>query len=50
MAALRANPIARAVKRADIMHNSDLTRLDAVTPKDEERVRKYKAALEILGD
>lgn len=50
IASLRSNPIARAVKRADLLHNSDLSRLDTVTLKDEERVRKYKAALAILDD
>lgn len=43
------NPIARAVKIADLRHNSDLTRLDAVTERDLERIEKYKAALALLG-
>lgn len=50
IASLRSNPIARAVKRADLLHNSDLSRLDTVTLKDEERGRKYKAALAILDN
>lgn len=45
---LKANPIARAVKIADLTHNSDLTRLDHVTEKDLLRAEKYKKALEIL--
>lgn len=45
---LRANPIARTVKIADLRHNSDLTRLDAVSEPDLRRVEKYKQALEIL--
>ena len=43
------NELARAVKIADLRHNSDLTRLDDVTPADRERVAKYARALELLG-
>ena len=46
--ALAKNPVARAVKRADLHHNSDLTRLDRVTPKDLERAEKYRRAIELL--
>lgn len=46
---IKKNPVAAAVKRADLMHNSDLTRLDVVTERDLERVEKYKKALEILN-
>lgn len=42
------NPIARAVKTADLMHNMDLTRLEKVTEKDLERVQKYRKALDVL--
>ena len=42
------NKIARAVKIADLKHNSDLTRLDTVSEKDIERSKKYAAAVEIL--
>lgn len=45
---LKENSIARKVKIADIMHNSDETRLDEITIKDIERINKYKKALEIL--
>jgi len=45
---IKTNPIATAVKIADLKHNSDLTRLDDVTGKDIERVQKYSKALEIL--
>jgi len=45
---IKTNPIARAVKLADLRHNSDLTRLDAVTPKARERAQKYARAIEIL--
>ena len=45
---LKDNPIARAVKLADLTHNSDMSRLPAVTEKDLERVEKYKQAITIL--
>ena len=45
---LSKNPLARKVKRADLQHNSDLTRLDEVTDKDRARVAKYAQALELL--
>ena len=47
---IKKNPVAAAVKRADLMHNSDLTRLDVVTEKDLQRAEKYKKALEILSE
>ncbi|MBQ3284781.1 MAG: GTP pyrophosphokinase [Ruminococcus sp.] len=46
--ALADNPIARKVKKADLKHNSDLSRLDTVDEKALERVEKYRKALEIL--
>ena len=45
---VKADPIARAVKLADLKHNSDLSRLEKVTPKDIERCEKYKKAINIL--
>ena len=45
---LKKNPIAKAVKLADLKHNSDLTRLDAVDEKTLKRVGKYKCAMKIL--
>lgn len=50
VAALRSNPIARAVKRADLMHNGDEGRLDEITPKDRERRQKYRSALIMLDE
>ena len=47
---IKENPVARAVKRADLKHNSDLTRLDTVDEKAIKRVEKYKEALAILGE
>ena len=50
VAQIRKNPIARTVKLADLRHNSDLTRLNHVTPKDLERVEKYRKAIAILTE
>ena len=48
VAKLRNNPVAKAVKLADLAHNSDPTRLDAIDEKAEERFDKYKKAIAIL--
>ena len=48
--AIRRNPIARAVKLADLRHNSDLTRLDRVTEADLRRLETYRQAMAILGE
>lgn len=48
VAAIKPNPLARAVKIADLTHNSDLTRIDVVTDAALERYNKYLAALEFL--
>lgn len=48
VAKLKNNPIARAVKLADLRHNSDLSRLDEMDEKAESRLEKYKAAIELL--
>ena len=45
---IKTNPIAKAVKLADLKHNSDMSRLDRITPTDEERAKKYKQAIELL--
>lgn len=45
---LAPNPIARAVKMADLRHNSDLTRLDEVDEFALCRNEKYRQALEYL--
>ena len=49
IANIKLNPIAKVVKLADLKHNSDLSRLDIVTPKDKERVNKYMKAIELLN-
>ena len=50
VAKIKTNDIAKAVKIADLKHNSDLTRLDNITDKDLERIKKYQEALELLKD
>ena len=45
---LKSNPAARAVKLADLDHNSDTTRLDTVTQHDLDRLEKYKRARRII--
>ena len=50
VAKIKTNDIAKAVKIADLKHNSDLTRLDNITDKDLERVKKYQETLELLKD
>lgn len=46
--ALKKNPIAKAVKLADLRHNSDLTRLDCIDDAARRRVEKYRAAIALL--
>ena len=48
VARIKANPIARAVKLADLRHNSNISRLDKVGTSDFERVEKYKKAINLL--
>lgn len=45
---LSQSPIAKKVKIADLLHNSDETRLEKITVKDVARREKYKKALEFL--
>ena len=46
--AIKSNPVAKAVKLADLRHNSDLTRLDYIDEKALERRNKYLQAIELL--
>lgn len=48
IAAIKQNPIAKAVKLADLRHNSNISRLDVIDEKAYERRRKYLEALEFL--
>ena len=47
---IKKNPVAKAVKLADLRHNSDLTRLESTDEKAKERAEKYKAAISLLSD
>lgn len=42
---IKANPVARAVKIADLKHNSDLSRLDSISEEDLIRAEKYRRSL-----
>ncbi len=46
---LKNNPIARAVKLADLKHNSDLSRYDTIDNQAIKRTAKYQQAIEILS-
>ena len=48
--AIKHNPIARAVKLADLAHNSDTSRLDEIDGRALERCEKYKKAIQILTE
>lgn len=48
VALIKDNPVAKAVKIADLKHNSDLTRLDIVDQKALQRAEKYKKAIALL--
>ncbi len=48
VAALKHNPIARAVKLADLRHNSDPARLDHIDDRMRARFSKYAAAIALL--
>ncbi len=44
-----SNPIGRRVKLADLLDNSDLSRISKTTLKDYERLEKYRRAIEIIN-
>lgn len=48
VAALKPNPITKAVKLADLAHNSDTTRLESVSDADKQRLEKYAQAKALL--
>ncbi len=50
VAEIKKNPIARAVKLADLQHNSDLSRLDIVDEKALKRKEKYTEAILLLTE
>ena len=47
---IKENPIAKAVKLADLKHNSDLTRLDSIDEKALTRREKYLKAMALLEE
>lgn len=47
---INKNPIAKAVKLADLMHNSDTSRLDVVDEYALKREEKYKKAIDYLNN
>lgn len=47
---VKQNPVAAAVKLADLRHNSDLSRLDAVNEKALARQEKYLQAIKLLTE
>jgi len=45
---IKTNPLAKTVKLADLLHNSDISRLKNVSSEDYQRVEKYKKAMNFL--
>ena len=45
---LSVSPIARAIKMADLRHNSDVHRMKGLAPKDHIRIEKYHKAYAFL--
>ncbi len=50
VARIKGNDTARTVKLADLMHNSDLTRLDEIDEAARKRAEKYSAAIQLLTE
>lgn len=50
IAEIKKDPIARAVKMADLRHNSDVTRMEHVDEKVLDRVEKYRQAFLLLAE
>lgn len=50
VAKIKNDPIARAVKLADLRHNSDISRLEVIDDKVLRRVQKYRAAMALLEE
>ena len=47
---IKKNPIAKKVKKSDLKHNMDLSRLDEINEYTYSRLDKYKKALSILNE
>lgn len=45
---IKKNPIASAVKLADLRHNSDMSRLDVIDDRAIARAEKYQIAIDLL--
>lgn len=50
VAEIKKNPIARAVKLADLKHNSDTTRLNEITEEALKRCERYRTAIALLEE
>ena len=50
VAKIKSNPLAAAVKLKDLLHNSDLSRVETVDVKAIKRVQKYADAVRLLTD
>ena len=50
VAKIKPNPVARAVKLADLAHNTDRTRLDFIDEKMQERYKNYEKAIKFLSE
>lgn len=50
VAQIKPNPIAKAVKLADLAHNSDPSRLDKVDDRALARMQKYEKARQLLTE
>lgn len=50
VAAIKRNPIAKAVKLADLSHNSDESRVDAPDDRMRARWEKYRQAICVLSE
>ena len=48
--AISIHPIAKAIKRSDLVDNSQITRLKGLRAKDHKRIEKYFTAYEYLKD
>lgn len=44
------DPISKEIKKADLKHNSDITRMKGLRKKDFDRLEKYHKAFEYLKD
>jgi (p)ppGpp synthase/HD superfamily hydrolase len=44
-----ANPIGRGVKLADLIDNSDLSRIAAPSERDLQRIEKYRRAIDLIS-